>query len=171
MLIARFVISDKDQITMKTIFSDQPQPPLSNAARIAGYAGLLPQAIAIMLVLSGDEYKWFGVAGGFQYAALIFSFLGGIWWGLATQSKNAPSWIYGVAVAPSLIGLAAYLPWILGWDWPGPWLGLLGLCLMLSPLVDRKIGTLVALPAGWVTMRWILSTGLGMMTVILGWIA
>ncbi len=164
-------MSDKDQITMTAKFSDRTPPPLSNAARIAGYAGLLPQVIALVLVLSGDEYKWFGVAGGFQYAALIFSFLGGIWWGLAIQCENVPSWIYGVAVAPSLIGLAAYLPWILGWDWPGPWLGVLGICLMASPFVDRKIGTLVVLPMGWMTMRWILSCGLGTMTLILGIIA
>ena len=105
---------------------------------------------------------------GFGYAALIFSFLGGVWWGIGVARDDAPGWIFAVAVAPSLIALAAYLPWIGGYAWPGPSLLVIGACLLLTPLVDRAIGVL---PAGWLALRLKLSLGLGAMTLALGVLA
>ena len=109
--------------------------------------------------------RWGALAIGYAYAALIFSFLGGVWWGLALRQDKAPLWIYVVAVLPSLIGVATYLPWIWGYRWPGPSLIILGLLVAASPLVDLKIG---GSPAGWMQLRWILSLGLGSLTVVLG---
>ena len=132
-----------------------------------GLAGLLPQAIALFLVMTDSEQRWSALAVGYGYAALIFSFLGGIWWGQALSIKNAPGWIYAAAVMPSLIALATYLPWIYGRDWPGPSLAVLGVCLIASPLVDRAIGRSIPLPDGWMKLRWILSSGLGGLTLLL----
>ncbi len=83
---------------------------LTPAARWLGYAGLLPQAIAIGLALHGGEAAYIALAGGFAYAALIFSFLGGVWWGQALASREAGAGTYILAVLPSLIGLALFLP-------------------------------------------------------------
>ena len=97
--------------------------PLPKAAFVAGYAGLLPQVIAAAMVLSGMEYRWTGLAAAYGYAAFIFSFLGGMWWGLAVTTRNnyvSANGIFALAVAPSLLSLATYLPWIWGWEWPGP---------------------------------------------------
>jgi Protein of unknown function (DUF3429) len=142
---------------------------LPRAALRFGFAGLLPQAIALFLVATDAEQRWSALAVGYAYAALIFSFLGGVWWGQAIAMKTAPSWIYAVAVTPSLIALATYVPWVIGAAWPGPSLIVLGICLILSPLIDRAIGRGVSLPDGWMRLRIMLSTGLGALTLLLAW--
>jgi peptidoglycan/LPS O-acetylase OafA/YrhL len=153
---------------------NQPLPKLPNAALLAGYAGLLPQIIAAVLLLSGSEYQWSALAIAYGYATFIFSFLGGIWWGfgvVARKEEADAGPIFMVAVAPSLIAFLTYLPWIWGLDWPGPSLLLIGLCLMLSPLVDRWLQPRCNLPDGWMRLRWHLSLGLGGLTFVLGILA
>jgi hypothetical protein len=139
---------------------------LDGRARFLGYAGLLPQIFAVLL-LSDEGLRWTALAAGFGYAAFIFSFLGGVWWGLGISNPQAPRWIYGAAVLPSLIALAAYLPWIFGWSWPGPSLAVMSACLLLSPLVDREIALTLSLPQGWLVLRRNLSLGLGVLTAVL----
>lgn len=149
-------------------------PALPRAAHIAGYAGLLPQIIAAAMVLASNELRWIGLASAYGYAAFIFSFLGGMWWGfgVGTRKQTASAGpIFFAAVAPSLIAFFSYMPWIWGLDWPGPSMLLLGLCLMLSPLVDRWLQSQCHLPAGWMQMRWVLSLGLGGLTFALGIVA
>ena len=144
--------------------------PLPKAAFVAGYAGLLPQVIAAAMVLSGMEYRWTALAAAYGYVAFIFSFLGGMWWGLAVTSRNndvSVNGIFALAVAPSLLSLATYLPWIWGWEWPGPSLAWLGIFLMLSPLADRWLSSRCVLPPGWMKLRWHLSIGLGGITLFL----
>ena len=140
---------------------------LPKFATRVGLAGLLPQIIAVLIVIGGGEYRWSALAVGYGYAALIFSFLGGVWWGQALSTASAPGWIYAAAVTPSLIALGTYLPWIYGLDWPGPSLAVLGVCLIASPLVDRAIGRAVTLQGGWMKLRWILSSSLGGLTLLL----
>ena len=149
-------------------------PDLPPAAHIAGYAGLLPQIVAMAMVFSSDNLRWIGLAAAYGYAAFIFSFLGGIWWGfgVVARKENAHAGpIFMAAVAPSLIAFVTYLPWILGLDWPGPSMLLLGLCLMTSPLVDLWLQSQCRLPDGWMRMRWGLSLGLGGLTIALGMVA
>ena len=144
---------------------------LPRVALRLGFAGLIPQAIALFLVAADAEQRWSALASGYAYAAFIFSFLGGVWWGQALSVSNAPRWIYGAAVAPSLIALATYLPWVVGAPWPGPSLVVLGLCLVASPLVDRAIGRGLTVPSGWLRLRFFLSTGLGGLTLLIAWAA
>ena len=149
-------------------------PDLPKAALVAGYAGLLPQIIAALLVLSNSEYQWTGLAAAYGYAAFIFSFLGGIWWGfgvIARKEGAEADGIFILAVAPSLIAFASYLPWIWGWDWPGPSLAWIGLFLIMSPLVDQWLKARCNLPEGWMKMRWHLSLGLGGLTLLLAVLA
>lgn len=143
---------------------------LPQTALIAGYSGLLPQILAAILVFTDSEYRWTGLAAAYGYAALIFSFLGGIWWGFgmtARKTDAAAGPIFILAVAPSLIALATYLPWIWGWEWPGPSLAWIGIFLLASPLADRWLQHRCHLPAGWMTLRWHLSLGLGGLTLLL----
>ena len=144
--------------------------PIPKAAFIAGYAGLLPQVLAAAMVLSGMEYRWTGLAAAYGYAAFIFSFLGGMWWGLGVTTRKddvSANGIFALAVAPSLLALATYLPWIWGWEWPGPSMAWLGIFLLLSPLGDRWLSSRCALPPGWMKLRWHLSIGLGGLTLFL----
>jgi Protein of unknown function (DUF3429) len=143
------------------------QPPLSSTARLLGLSGLAPQLIIVYFAFGTDQWQWVAQAAGYAYAAFIFSFLGGIWWGVSLRDANAPGWIYGAAIMPSLIALATFIPWTLGWSWPGPALLVLGICLIVSPLVDHRIGRLIPLPSGWQSLRTTLSLWLGGLTLLL----
>jgi hypothetical protein len=145
----------------------QPPRPLSKIPLQLGYAGLLPQLIAVLFLLDGAGMRWIATAGGYGYAAFIFSFLGGLWWAIGALHSQAPRWIFIAAIAPSLIALVTFLPWTWGWNWPGPSLVILSACLAASPLVDQAIGKHVMLPAGWLRLRWHLSLGLGALTAVL----
>lgn len=141
---------------------------LTPASRWLGYAGLLPQVICLALALSGHEYGYSAIAGGFAYAAAIFSFLGGVWWGQALANGKSDAGAYFVAVLPSLLSVALFLPWTFGWEWPGPALLYLGVLIALSPLVDRALGYA---KKGFLRLRIQLSAGLGALTVALGFVS
>lgn len=141
---------------------------LPRSARQLGYAGLLPQAICAVYVIDGGNWQWTAQAIAFGYAALIFSFLGGLWWGIGLTREDAPRWIFGAAVMPSLLALAAYAPWIIGWEWPGPSLIAVGVLLIVSPLVDGMIG---GLANECLSLRLRLSLGLGGLTTLIGFFA
>jgi hypothetical protein len=120
------------------------------------------------MVLLGHEWRYAALAGGFAYAAAIFSFLGGVWWGQAVQSARATTGAYLVAVLPSLIAVALFLPWSFGWEWPGPALLYLGALIALSPMIDRKLGYAAS---DFLRLRLHLSLGLGGLTIALGLLA
>lgn len=141
---------------------------LSPTARALGYAGLLPQVFCLAMVVSGHEWRYSALAGGFAYAAAIFSFLGGVWWGQALASGRATTGAYVLAVMPSLLAVALFLPWTFGWEWPGPALFYLGALIMLSPMVDRALGYAAA---DFMRLRWHLSLGLGVLSIALGMVA
>ena len=132
---------------------------------LLGLAGVLPQAVCLWLVVGGGPLGWSALAAGCFYAALIASFLGGLWWMAALLSGVRRADVYGVAVIPSLAAWAALLPWTVGWNWPGPSLVALGLLLLASPLVDRWLARTIALPAGWLGLRMAMATGLGGLTL------
>ncbi len=141
---------------------------LTPASRWLGYAGLLPQIICLALAASGHEYAYSAIAGGFAYAAAIFSFLGGVWWGQAIASGRGGAGAYLIAVMPSLLAVALFLPWTFGWDWPGPALLYLGAFIGASPLVDMRLGYAAK---DFFNLRVQLSVGLGLLTVALGFVA
>lgn len=142
---------------------------MDGSARLLGYCGLLPQMAAIGTTLTGGpELYWTAMAVAYGYAAFIFSFLGGVWWGLGLAIAQPPRWIFVAAVMPSLIALATYLPWVLGWDWPRPSLMILAVALIASPLVDRLIVRGREGLGGWLKLRWHLSLGLGGLTLLAG---
>lgn len=135
-----------------------------------GYAGLMPQIAALGLILAGGpEWRFMAFSAAFAYAALIYSFLGGVWWGLSARSPaDAPRWIWIVSVLPSLIALACAWPWAVGGDWPGPSLVVLGVAIMSSILVDLALARAGLTPARWLSLRLPLSMGLGVLTLAAG---
>ena len=142
---------------------------IPGAAMVLGAAGVLPQVAALVAVLAGDPAWTFGAqALAYAYAAIIFSFLGGLWWGLAARERAAPQWVYAAAVVPSLIALASAVPWAIGADWPGPSLILLGLFILISPLVDRVLVRERLAPLWWMRLRVPLSIALGTLTLATG---
>ncbi len=137
--------------------------------RWLGLAGLLPQFTCLAVLYAGPaEWREAALAIAFAYAALILSFLGGMWWGIAAaapaaQRRKALGWLWIAAVLPSLVALACFLPWALDWAWPEPSLVMLGGALLVTLGVDAKLGALA--PRWWMTLRLPLSTGLGFATI------
>ena len=132
-----------------------------------GLAGLLPQALCLALILGDSSLRWVALAAACFYAALILSFLGGMWWMAALLGILRSARFYAAAALPSLFALAALLPWCLGWTWPGPSLLALGIALLASLLVDRALADHVAFPPGWLRLRMAMSGGLGIMTLLM----
>ncbi len=141
-------------------------PPLPRIAIILGLAGLAPQVWALLATFREAD-RYIGLAAGYFYAALIFSFLGGLWWGVAASRKDAPEWLYLAAVVPSLIAFASGIPWMTGAEWPGPSLGVLGVGILLSALVDRTMFTKGLIDRNLWLLRLGLSLGLGVITLLL----
>lgn len=144
-------------------------PPL---ARWLGYAGLLPQVAALVVVIGGGPaWHFTALVLGFAYAALILSFLGGLWWGLAAQARGpVPSWLWIAAVAPSLVALASTLPWLLAGR-PGLSLGAITVALLASLGIDQRLAATMLAPTWWLRLRLPLSIGLGLLTLALALVA
>lgn len=138
-------------------------PPLP---RWLGLAGLLPQLAALAIVLSGDRAHHFqALTLAYAYAALILSFLGGLWWGLAARAEAPPAWLWVAAVVPSLVALASAVPWSEGRPWPGPSLIVLGVALIAALGVDWRLARARLAPEWWLALRVPLSLGLGLATL------
>ena len=147
------------------------KPELPMTPIVLGLAGILPQAICVAVAMTRPDDRWFVISAGCCYAALILSFLGGLWWLSALVANERRGWPYIVAVMPSLVGWVAMLPWCFGLSWPGPSLGLLGLCLLASPLIDRVLPLASALPAAWLRLRVAMASGIGLATLALAMLA
>ena len=140
--------------------------------RWLGFLGLAPQAAALYLVLTGEpRYLFSAQAMAFAYAVVIFSFLGGLWWGLAAAAKDPPRWLWLAAVCPSLLALATCIPWATAGAWPGPSMIALGVMLVGSLAVDRELVASKIAPLWWMTLRAPLSVGLGGLTILIGALA
>lgn len=141
---------------------------MPRAAIILGAAGVLPQAICLLIVAFFPEWGWVAISAACFYAAIILAFLGGMWWmqGLASGSSGSGPYVMGVL--PPIICWLALLPWCLGWTWPGPSLFLLGGALSASPLVDQALPRRTPLPDRWIALRWTLAIWLGVITTVVG---
>ena len=155
---------------MTQLTEPEEQSTLPFAARALGLAGLLPQVLVVAALVMGGADAWFAALSlGYAYAALIFSFLGGLWWGLAAKAgTRAPAWAWVAAVVPSLLALASAWPWATGGTWPGPSLIFLGLAIGASLIVDLRLKAAGVTPGGWLALRVPLSLGLGSLTLAAG---
>ena len=138
---------------------------------ILGLAGIAPQVICLAVAAAMPDLRWFAISVGCCYAAVILSFLGGLWWMAALIGKERKAGSYIAAALPSLVAWGAILPWCLGWPWPSPSLIVLGLCLLASPLVDRALPSAASLPPAWQWLRIAMASGLGLSTLALAIVA
>ncbi|WP_313534859.1 DUF3429 domain-containing protein [Sphingomonas sp.] len=139
---------------------------LSPAARILGFAGLLPLigcAAGLVLLPAHREAL---LDAGFGYAALIFSFLGGLWWGQGVARGKASAALFSVAVVPSLIAWGLMLLRLLGCPLREALMAL-GVVILLSPIVDLALAQKQLNMRGWIALRLQLSAGLGALTLAL----
>jgi hypothetical protein len=138
--------------------------------RVLTLIAIVPQLLFLFATLTDGALSWTAPAAAFAYAAFIFSFVGGYWWGVAFDREPQRPIILFIAVLPMLLCFALFLPWVLGWSWPGPQLVGLGIAIMAGFLVDWLIlRSAVAVP-GWLHIRLIASLGLGLSTMLIGFI-
>jgi vacuolar-type H+-ATPase subunit I/STV1 len=129
-----------------------------------GYAGLLPPlALLGMLVLHrGTLAAPMLVAVAIGYAALIFSFLGGVWWGLLAGSGRRVGFASAaLSVMPSLVALVLVFA-----TTRAPVIAPLMLAgfVALSPVVDRELARHGLVPRWWLPLRLVLSVSLAGLT-------
>ncbi len=142
------------------------------AATLLGAAGLLPPLLALFVRLAAGAEPATplpGMMGALAqiYSALILSFLGGIWWGVAmarVPAERLPQ-LLGLAVAPSIVGLLLVG---LSLGWPMLASTLLGIVIIATPLVDRTLRQSQLVPPWWMRLRVPLSLALGLLTIALG---
>ena len=140
--------------------------------RLLGLAGLLPQLAALAIAFLGPE-EWYELSRtiGALYAALIFTFLGGTWWGIAAgapaaERRGGLAWLWVAAVTPSLLALALIGALIGGMLPLEPVLVMLGAGLLVALGIDVRLGSLS--PRWWMQLRAPLSLILGAATIALG---
>ena len=136
-----------------------------------GIFGLLPQLAFLALSFFGPDavQRWAGAAGAL-YAAIIFTFLGGAWWGIASgapaaERRGGLAWLWIAAVVPGLFAFACLGAWSSGMIPLEPVLIMLGAGILIALGVDARIGALG--PRWWMSLRAPLSIGLGASTIAL----
>ncbi len=146
------------------------RPPMP--AIVLGALGLLPMVIALFVRLAAGvdpDSPLPGKIGGLAltYAAMVLSFLGGIWWGVASAraGEEERSTLLVIAVVPTILatllyGLSADLPVLCS--------TLLGLVIAATPVVDHMLDRKRLVPGWWMTLRLPLSLALGALTIGLG---
>lgn len=139
---------------------------LAFAARMLGYAGLLPLIGCVAGLGLLPMHRALLLDAGFGYAALIFGFLGGLWWGQGIARGKASPALFTFAVLPSLIAWGLILLRLLGWTTEAALL-VLGAAILLSPIVDLALARTETSVRGWIALRLQLSTGLGALTLAL----
>jgi hypothetical protein len=135
------------------------------AARLLGFAGLLPAAAAAAVILFGPA-AWAADAARAHlvYAATIASFIGGAWWGLASARADA-------AVLPRLLAISV-VPSLLAWGYAlyGGSGGLIGMGVLFAVLlpVDKRLALGGLAPSWWMTLRLPLSVGMAVLALLSG---
>lgn len=145
---------------------------IGRAAFLLGFAGLLPQVLAVAGLMVARWQPSDLAPGPFAsvaliYAIVILSFLGGIWWGFAMRRGEGQGRLAAIAVVPSLAALAllATLAFTGRYDWTTI---AIGSAILLTLLVDRRLVSTGEAPAGWMRLRVPLSAGLGGLTILAG---
>lgn len=153
---------------MERHFSRTASARMSPPARWLGYAGLIPQILLAAVVIGGPvKFGPPAIGLALSYSALILSFIGGAWWGLAANQKmRVPLWLWLAAIAPALIAFAAIGALAIGSSVRA---GLLvtGASLIAALGVDSKLAANGFCPPGWLRLRTPLSLGLGGLTILI----
>lgn len=132
---------------------------------LLGAAGLGPALLATVAVLCGPvEWRAAAATVCATYAAIILSFLGGAWWGLASRG--------GMPAPPAAVLVASVLPSLAAWGallldrMSG--LMLLGLLFLAVLPGDAWLARGGLAPAWWLSLRVPLSLGMAVLAVVAG---
>lgn len=130
---------------------------LPRAARLLGFAGLIPTLAMVAVMAVAADWRGLAATAALGYGAVIASFVGGAWWGLAARAETVQPRLLVLSVVPSLTAWpAALMP-------PVP--GLLLLALVFAALLptDRRLVTDGVAPGWWMALRRPLSWGMAVL--------
>ncbi|CAH0217402.1 DUF3429 domain-containing protein [Roseomonas sp. CECT 9278] len=127
---------------------------LPRAARLLGLAGLIPTLGLLAIMAALPEWRDLAAAATLGYGAIIASFVGGAWWGLAARADTAAPRLMVLSVLPSLTAWPAVLM--------PPSSGLLLLAVVFAALLptDRRLVAERVAPGWWMALRRPLSWGM-----------
>lgn len=142
--------------------------PSPSVARWLGLAGLVPQVTLALVLFAGPPHLASAVVRlALCYAALILSFIGGVWWGLvAHPAKRAGVWLWLAAVAPSLIAFACLGAANLGGA-PAPILSVIATALVATLAIDAWLAANGWCAPRWMRLRVTLSLGLAGLSLLI----
>lgn len=120
---------------MTTSANNEKHRSIPMSALIPGIAGLIPfWVLALSDVISTGIPVLVALVGFITYGAVILSFVGAIWWGLAAAASSGPK---------AMMFLWSVIPALIGW---------------LATLVAADLGVLI-LAAGFL-LQWLFDAGL-----------
>ncbi len=127
---------------------------LPRAARLLGLSGLIPTLAMLAVMVALPEWRGAAAAAALGYGAIIASFVGGAWWGLAARAEVVAPRLLVLSVLPSLSAWPAVLM--------PPATGLLLLAVIFAALLptDRRLVADGVAPGWWMALRRPLSWGM-----------
>ena len=130
--------------------------PIPSAALRLGLAGLIPFVAMLAAMAMLPDWLLLAVGIGIAYGAVILSFVGGAWWGIAAARAEGPvqARLLALAILPSFPAwLALLLP-------PVSALVLLGLSFLALLPADARLARDGLAPGWWFALRRLLSTAM-----------
>ncbi len=136
-----------------------PRPAL-----LLGLSGLLPTLLSTALVWFGTrEQSAVGFSLGAIYGAMILSFLGGAWWGIAVSKAEDGrlAGLLAISVMPSLVA------WLAIFALSPQTVAVLAACFLGALVIDRRLTVDSLAPPWWMRLRILLSTGMSALYLLL----
>lgn len=139
--------------------------------KLLGFSGLLPVIFGVgaTILHPARDIQLMSGALTLLYGALILSFIGGAWWGLAVKGEPPEAlrgWLI-LSVIPSLYAWGAVsLAWVLAGYTHAALLIALGFIAVV--LVDRRLSQSGVAPKWWLPLRQPLSAAMALMFIALG---
>ena len=147
---------------------------MGGVPRLPGFVALvllLPQLGFALLLIGGGVEQWQAMAraGAIGWAVLMLAFYAGGWAGIAAsapaaQRRGALGWLWWAALVVMAGAAACLLGFVTRMLPAEPVLVMLAAALLMTPLVDARLGPLA--PRWWAVMRVSLAIGLGVATAI-----
>ncbi len=137
--------------------------------RFVALALLLPQLGFVLMLIGGDAGQWQAAVrgGAIGWATLMLAFYAGGWAGIAAsapaaQRRGTLGWLWWAALVVMVGAAACLLGFVAGLVPAEPVLVMLAGALLMTPLIDARLGPLA--PHWWAMMRVPLAIGLGVAT-------
>lgn len=134
---------------MRGVSQNQPESTVPRPALRLGLVGLLPSIATLATMLAWPAGQDLLARLGVAYGAVIVSFIGGTWWGMAC-SRATPE------ILPRLVALSA-VPSLIAWPimLAPPATAYVVLAITFAVLVptDRRLQAAGLAPAWWTRLR------------------